>query len=224
MHAALVRDVAKIQQIEPSDRCSGDAARMMDVGLLPGGQKRYGYFLGPIGAYLDLLVARNATIAEIEDGFFWHCYKRDAPLKPVTGVFAFSEVKDLIESITRSKETIARNKEAERLSRRSGWLFRRHDNEPKEEPPHPLFPLGYEVTLRAMGSKLEDQRAYCPLLAEREESLLVIYSLPLPNYIKLDVSKMETFTGQHEVEYSRDDLAEIIDMYGNRRGGSRSLG
>ena len=71
---------------------------MMDVGFTPGGQRRYSYYLRPIGAYLDMLDVRSVTIAEIEDGFVWHCYKRTAPLEQVSGVFAFSETVDLIES------------------------------------------------------------------------------------------------------------------------------
>lgn len=192
---------------------------MVDVGFTPGGQRRYSYYLRPIGAYLDMLDVRSVTIAEIEDGFVWHCYKRTAPLEQVSGVFAFSETPGLIESVKRSKETLARNREAERQSRRSGWPFRRRENEP-EETPHPLFPLGYEVTLSAIGSKLEDQRARNPLLAERDASLLIVYSLPLPGYIRLDASKMETYTGMHEVEYSGEAIREIIEYYRKLSGPS----
>jgi hypothetical protein len=193
----------------------------MDAGLTSGGQRQYGYYLGPIGAHLDLLGARHITIAEIEDGFIWHCYARETPLQPIAGVLAFTGVADLVESVEQASEKIAREREAERQSHRTGWLRRRRDIERDEGPPHPLFPMGYEETLRSIGVKLEEQRAYCPLLAEREASLLVIYSLPLPSYIRLDVSKMETFTGMHEVEYLRDDLTEIIELYRDRRNPPR---
>jgi hypothetical protein len=186
----------------------------------PGGQKRYSYILRPIGAYLDLLEARNVTVAEIEDGFLWHCYRLGRPLQAVTGVFSLAEIPDLIESIKQRKAEAARAEDAEQRARKHGLgLFRRQEQAPVvERPVHPLMPSGYEETLRSIGARVEDQRACALMLAERPASLLVIYSLPLPNYIRLDVTRMEAYSGMHEVEYSRDELLEIITSVRARRG------
>lgn len=188
------------------------------IGL--GGQKRYSYLLRPIGAHLDLLEARNVTVAEIKDAFLWHCYRLGHPLQPLTGVFSFAEIPDLIESIKQRKAEAASAEEAERRARKSGLgFFRRREPVPVvERSVHPLMPSGYEETLRSIGARLEDQRAGALMLAERPGSLLVIYSLPLPNYIRLDVTRMEAYSGMHEVEYSRDELLEIITSVRARRG------
>ncbi len=190
---------------------------MSDVGLAPGGQRRYSYYFQPIGRFLDQLDARYVTLGEIEGGFVWHCYKRGAPLEAISGVIAFEDVQELIESDTRSRATVGRNREAERRTRGAGWLLRHRGRGGGSRLPHPLFPLGYAETLLSVGAKLEDQRAYCPLLAERDTSLLVVCSLPLPSYIRLDVTKMETFTGMHEVEYSKNDVHQIVMYYRGRR-------
>jgi hypothetical protein len=48
--------------------------------------------------------------------------------------------------------------------------------------------------------------------------MIVSFSLPLPTYIRVDISRMETFTGFHEVEYTTTQLLEIIDEVRDHRG------
>jgi hypothetical protein len=48
--------------------------------------------------------------------------------------------------------------------------------------------------------------------------MIISFSLPLPTYIRVDISRMETFTGFHELEYSTDELMEIIDTVRGHRG------
>jgi hypothetical protein len=186
-----------------------------------GGQRRYGYLLRPIGAYLDALDARYVTLAEIEEGFIWHCFSRGDPTTILTGTIALDDIAALIETTKRSKEIRGRTQEELLRMRRAGrGLFRKGQAEGPgpEFPPHPVFPEGYEEMFRSLGVKIEDQRGYMVLLVERAASLVVSFSLPLPTYIRVDISRMETFTGFHEVEYSAGELMAIIDTVRGHRG------
>lgn len=186
---------------------------MEHFGVAPGRQTRYEYLLSPIGAYLDSLDARYISIAEIEEGFIWHCFKNGHPDQCLTGAFAYDDIPRLIASVKQEKHARALAQEEALKSRKAVLgLFKRRGNvaEPAQ-PPHPVCPLGYEETLRSLGAKLEEERAYCVLLFERAASMLVRYSVPLPTYIRLDVSKIEMTTGFREIEYLRDDLLGIVE-------------
>ena len=194
---------------------------MEPFGTMPGGKKRYGVLLRPIGAYLDSIGARYISIAEIEEGFIWHCLRNHSPMHAMSGGFTHEEIPQLIESIKLSKAERRRALEEEALRARRGafGLFRRQTRELEPIPdPHPVFRAGYEETLRSLGSKLEDQRAYQVLLVERESCLLVKYSLPLPTYIRLEPTKVEVYTGFHEIEYSAADLIGFVAEVRSRRG------
>jgi hypothetical protein len=193
-------------------------------GHRPEGYKRYGHLLRPIGAHLDTLDARYITIAEVADGFLWHCFKNGDPASAMSGSFAYDEIPALIDSIRAMKAARqAELMQAIPSKKTFANPFRRQA--PLQPPPiaheptdHPICPLGYEETLRSLGNKLEDQRAHTIVIVEREATMLVRYSLPLPTYIKLDVSKQEMYTGLHENDYSPGDLRTIVEDSRQRRG------
>jgi hypothetical protein len=188
---------------------------------IPGGQRKYSYLLRPIGAFLDTLDARYITVAEIADGFIWHCYRNRDPSKCVSGVIPHDNIPALIEMTKRDKQARARANDAiVRVRKSTRGLFRRRsaDADSSEVVLHPVCPDGYEESLRSVGAKLDDQRAYMIMLVEREASMVIRYSMPLPPYIRVDISRPETFTGFHEVEYSTDEINEIIDTIRDRRG------
>ena len=186
-----------------------------------GGQRRYRYLLRPIGAYLDAIDARYVTLAEFQDGFIWHCASREDPTRLQSGTVALDEFSTLIDTIKSDKEARAREHDEMLRSRRGGrGLFRKSavSDAEAEVSPHPVCQYGYEATFRSLGAKLEDQRGYMVLLVERAGSLIVSFSLPLPMYIRVDISRMETFTGFHEVEYSSAELRQIVEEVREHRG------
>ncbi len=200
---------------------------MPEFGVRPDGHKRYGHLLRPIGAHLDTLSARYITIAEVEDGFVWQCFKLDDPAHAMSGTIEFKQIPALVESIKAMKQ--ARQSELLEQEQRAAAARRLrlnpfHRREAVAEPVvdektlHPICPLGYEETLRSVGNKLEDQRARTIMIVEREATMLVRYALPLPGYIRLDVSKQEMFSGLHENDYSPDDLQVIVEDSRRRRG------
>jgi hypothetical protein len=176
---------------------------------------------------LDTLGARYILIAEVAEGFVWHSFKDGDPAYAMAGTFAFDDLPALIESIKQLKAARLEARQAElvRMAPTKRTLLhplRKQVSiavpEPEESSPHPICPLGYEETLRSLGNKLEDQRAHAVAVVEREATMLVRYSLPLPSYIRLDVSKQEMWTGLHENEYSPSDLRAMVAESRARRG------
>ena len=139
----------------------------------------------------------------------------------MTGTIALEEIATLIETIKRTKEgkgACPGRRYCGRAAPAVACSAGGPPMIPSLRAAPPVAPEGYEELFRSVGAKLEDQRGYMVLLVEREASMIVSFSLPLPSYIRVDISRMETFTGFHEVEYMTTQLLEIIDEVRDHRG------
>jgi len=161
---------------------------------------RYGQILRTIGAYLNLLQARYVTIAEIDQGFTWHCYPRANLTKSQSGMVTFEDLpkfQEAVRQMGKSRQGLLRRSKIE-ISRQA---LRRH----------PICPAGYEEMFRTIGQKLDEQRAQQILLVERGDSLIANYRLMAPNYIAFNPNRFDQIVAySHQLEFQRPQISTLI--------------
>jgi hypothetical protein len=170
--------------------------------------KPYRQLLRPFGAFFNQLQARYITLAETATGFAWHCYPRGDLAHARGGLVCYADIPALLEMLRR-----------ERAGR---GLFGLRRGLPRVDPRsfrrHPICPVGYQEMLRSLGAKLDEQRAHAVLIMERDDHVLVRYSMPLPIYIRTDAYRATFITGMHEDVYRPDHLMWLVARARSRRG------
>jgi hypothetical protein len=170
--------------------------------------KPYRQLLRPLGAFFNQLQARYITLAETKSGFVWHCYPHGDLSHSRGGLVCYADIPALLEMLRRER------------TRRGLFGLRR--SLPKVDPRsfrrHPICPFGYQEMLRSLGAKLDEQQAQAVLIMERDDHILVRYSMPLPTYIRTDAYRATFMTGMHEDVYRPDHLVWLVARARSRRG------
>ena len=168
--------------------------------------RRYREMLRPIGAHLDLLQARNLTLAELDDGFMWHYLVEEHAAPPSSATLTYEELSSLGDQVRHAKE--AWRAKAARLQ---------GDHEP-EPLAQPRYSTGYEDLLRSLGARLEAQQAEKVLIVECGHDLLVRYALMPPAFVRREAVEIGELVSFREDLYSAEQLAELIATMRSRRG------
>jgi len=181
---------------------------MAAIAIPPQEAQLYRRVLRPMGTLLNVLQARYLTLADTAEGLFWHCYPQGNLGRPLGGIVTYGDVPLLIETIGRER------------AKRS--LFGLRKQPPKIDRHairrHPLCPDGYSELLRSLGTKFDEQRAQQVMVIERDDHLIVRYSMPLPVYIRGDARRAASISGFHEDIYRPQQLGQLISTVRSYRG------
>ena len=131
---------------------------MIDAARVGGSTPSYTHALAVLGQYCNQQRARSVTLAQVETGFILHFFPKSQWNKPTCIDVHNADLLELNGVV--SGNTVDKN----------GTLFRGGDNVDRK---HPLLPMGYEATLRAIGIKLDRRKAVGVTICDTKDALFV---------------------------------------------------
>jgi hypothetical protein len=177
-------------------------------------EPRYRQILRPLGVELDKMFARYVTLFETDQAIIWQAYPHGDLTQPKSGIVGLDE---LIQVVEKREEARAETGSLRAGNVRTGRLFglgaRRATEELVSQKPltkHPLLPEGYEEFFRALGLRLDKERATQIMVAEASDYVTVEYHMYLPLYVRVDPVLLERATRYKEIEFRRPEVHTLI--------------
>jgi hypothetical protein len=177
-------------------------------------EPQYRQILRPLGVEFDKMSARYVTLFETDQAIIWQAFPHGDLAKPKYGIVGVDELLQLLEKREEAHPATAPIRTGPvRTGRLFGLGGRRATEELVTQKPltkHPLVPEGYEEFFRALGLRLDKERASQVIVVEAYDYITVEYHMYLPLYVRVDPVLLERATRFKEMEFRRPDVQGLI--------------
>jgi tetratricopeptide (TPR) repeat protein len=166
---------------------------MIDAARIGGSTPSYTHALAVLGQYCNQQRARSITLAQVETGFILHFYPKSQWNKPASIDVHNADLLELSGAVSGNSGD------------KNGTLFRGGDNVDRK---HPLLPMGYAMTLRAIGIKLDRRKAVGVTICDTKDALFLNYWVDKATFLIRDGRRQ----GVSNVHLERYDKAGVQRM------------
>jgi tetratricopeptide (TPR) repeat protein len=167
---------------------------MVDAARVGGSTPSYQHGLAVLGQYLNSKHANRITIAEVDTGFLLYFFTGARWTKPASVPVRYTELLELT-------DTVAGN-----TAGKDGILLKGGDQRDKKNP---LCPMGYDVFLRAVGTRLDRRSAVSITIAETRERFYINYWVDKSTFVIRDGRRQPVSTVQMET-YDADGIKRLM--------------
>jgi tetratricopeptide (TPR) repeat protein len=167
---------------------------MIDAARIGGSTPSYTHALAVLGQYCNQQRARSVTLAQVETGFLLHFYPKSQWNKPASMDVHNADLLEL-------NGVVSGN-----TSDKNGTLFRGGDNVDRK---HPLLPMGYAMTLRAIGIKLDRRKAVGVTICDTKDALFINYWVDKATFLIRD-GRRQGVSNVHLEQYDKAGVQRML--------------
>jgi tetratricopeptide (TPR) repeat protein len=167
---------------------------MVDAARVGGSTPSYQHGLAVLGQYLNTKNATRITIAEVDTGFLLYFFTGARWTKPASVPIRYTELLELTDTVAGS------------TAGKDGILLKGGDQRDKKNA---LCPMGYDVFLRAVGTRLDRRSAVSVTVAETRERFYVNYWVDKSTFVIRDGRRQAVSTVQMET-YDAEGVKRLL--------------